>query len=292
MNEAALKRDNIAVVTGAAVGGIGFAISRLLLDRFGLKVVLADLSSELLNDATTELVKQGIAEDRFMTHVTDVTKYQDVAQLADVAFERFGRVDVLVLNAGVSRPSKDFVPPEDVESNLASWKTILDVNFFGVLHGTQAFVDRIVKQASPAAIVVTGSKQGITQPPGNPAYNVSKSAVKSLTESLAHSLLSTQVSVRLLVPGYTFTKLTGNVGGKDKPAAAWTPDQVAEELFRRWQQFYIICPDNDVTPALDSARMQWSMGDIIENRPALSRWHPEYSNQFAEFVESKVGSSK
>ncbi|KAM0789210.1 hypothetical protein ACM66B_000055 [Microbotryomycetes sp. NB124-2] len=289
MNDAALKRDNVAVVTGAAVGGIGFSIARLLLERFGVYVILSDLAGDALYACAQELVKAGVAEDRFKVHAADVTKFDEVQQLADVAFETFGRVDVLVLNAGVSQPSKDYSSREETQANLEAWHKILNVNFFGVLHGTQAFVDRIVQQDSPAAIVITGSKQGITQPPGNPAYNVSKSAVKSLAESLSHTLLSTRVSVKLLVPGWTYTKLTGSSPQKEKPAGAWWPDQVAEELFARWSEFYIICPDNAVSSELDSARMQWSMGDIIEKRPALSRWHPDHKDAFAKFVEDKTG---
>lgn len=145
-------------------------------------------------------------------------------------------------------------------------------------------------QSTPGLVVITGSKQGITQPPGNPAYNASKSAVKSLAESLAHSLLPTQLSAHLLVPGWTWTKLAGNpTGDKEKPAAAWTSGQVADELFARLDEFYVVCPDNDVGWELDQARMAWNAGDVLEGRPALSRWHPEYKDKFAAFVEDRLG---
>lgn len=139
---------------------------------------------------------------------------------------------------------------------------------------------------------------------------MSKSAVKSLAESLAHSLIPTSVSAHLLVPGYTYTKLTsgGGVPSVDKkPAAAWTADQVAEELFARLSEFYIICPDvsphfgciwslrtdaevlqNDVSWETDAARIEWNVGDILNKRPALSRWHPEHKDAFAKFLADKV----
>lgn len=139
---------------------------------------------------------------------------------------------------------------------------------------------------------MTGSKQGITQPPGNPAYNASKSAVKSLTESLAHSLLPTKLSAHLLVPGYTFTKLTNAAGNTDKPAPAWWPSQVADELFSRLGEFYIICPDNDVSWELDQARIAWNADDILQQRPALSRWHPEHEAEFKQFVEQRLAGAK
>ncbi|ORY60381.1 hypothetical protein BCR35DRAFT_355241 [Leucosporidium creatinivorum] len=288
----ALAQGNTAVVTGAGGGaGIGYAIALQLLQRYGLKVLLSDLSTDALERTSEALVKAGVDSAAFFTHAADVSQWEEVKELSNVAFEKLGRVDFLILNAGVQRPTKDFTEISSADDQLAAWNQTLGVNFYGVLHGTQAFTDRMVAQSTPAAIVVTGSKQGITQPPGNPAYNVSKSAVKSLTESLAHSLIPTSVSAHLLVPGYTYTKLTA--GGNDfdhanKPAAAWTSDQVAEELFARLDEFYIICPDNDVNWALDSARMEWNANDILKKRPALSRWHPEYEKEFAEFVKSKT----
>lgn len=83
----------------------------------------------------------------------------------------------------------------------------LETNLFGVIHGINTFLP-VVKEAStskPSAIVITGSKQGITNPPGNPAYNASKAAVKSLAEQLSYDLKDTKTSVHLLVPGWTFT---------------------------------------------------------------------------------------
>lgn len=74
--------------------------------------------------------------------------------------------------------------------------------------------------------------------------------------------------------------------GGEKPAAAWTAEQVADFMFERLEagDFYILCPDNDVTREMDQKRMAWAIGDIIENRPALSRWHPDYKDAFAAFM--------
>ena len=150
----------------------------------------------------------------------------------------------------------------------------------------QAFVPAMIESGQPGIVINTGSKQGITQPPGNTAYNVSKSGVKALTEGLAHSLreqTSGRVSAHLLIPGYTHTGMTG---GGEKPAAAWSPEQLADFMLESLARgdFYILCPDNDVTRAMDEKRMAWHMGDIIENRPALSRWHPDYKDAFAAFM--------
>ncbi|GAA5896397.1 hypothetical protein JCM6882_001003 [Rhodosporidiobolus microsporus] len=282
---AALSRGNVAVVTGAALGGIGYETSLLLLQRFGLFVVLADISKEALEATNEALISAGVSETQFETRVTDVADPKDVEDLANSVFQAKGKVDFLFLNAGVHFPSKSF------GGDLDAWSKTLSVNLFGVINGQQSFVERMVAQQSPAAVVITGSKQGITNPPGNPAYNASKAAVKSLAESLAHSLLKTQVSAHLLIPGWAYTKLgkgSYKLDMEKKPAGAWTAGQVAEELVSRLDEFYIICPDNDVTWPLDQARMQYNLDDILLKRPALSRWNPEFADKYNKYVEEKV----
>ncbi len=170
------------------------------------------------------------------------------------------------------------------------WRRILDVNLWGVINGVQAFAPAMSRQTEPSAIVNTGSKQGITTPPGDTAYNVSKAGIKVVTEALAHDLRNiegSKVSAHLLIPGFTFTGLTA-AAGAPKPAAAWTAEQVVEFLLASMaaSDFYILCPDNDVTRDMDERRILWAAGDIIENRPALSRWHPDYKAVFAEFMQA------
>lgn len=147
--------------------------------------------------------------------------------------------------------------------------------------GLATFLPLLRSSSEPKSIVITGSKQGITNPPGNPAYNASKAAVKSLAESLSYDLRSTQTSVHLLVPGWTFTGLTGGGDSKVKPGGAWWPEQVADHLEKRMaeKKFYIICPDNDVSEETDKKRMLWAVGDVVTERPPLSRWREEYKEE-------------
>ena len=165
----------------------------------------------------------------------------------------------------------------------------MDVNFFGVVNGVQSFVPKFLAQASPAAIINTGSKQGITTPPGNPAYNASKAAVKVLTEQLAHELRNANapLDVHLFVPGFTYTAMISS-SIPEKPAGAWTSTETVNYLFERVTQgdFYVLCPDNMVTPQIDARRVLWNAGDIAENRPALSRWHPDWAKAFKDFEAS------
>jgi NAD(P)-dependent dehydrogenase (short-subunit alcohol dehydrogenase family) len=268
----ALSTGNVALITGAA-GGIGLAVARKLVDR-GLRVVLADRADAVMERAT-EL------GERASGFIVDVSDRAAVEALADEVHGRFGPLSFLMNNAAISGGA-------DALSGPAIWDQVIGVNLMGVLHGVQAFVPSMIDSTRPGMVVNTGSKQGITQPPGNTAYNVSKSGVKALTEGLAHSLLeatSERITAHLLIPGFTFTGMTRGSG--EKPAAAWTSDQVAEFMFTRLKDgdFYILCPDNDVARATDEKRMAWMMGDIIENRPALSRWHHRYKDAFTAFME-------
>jgi NAD(P)-dependent dehydrogenase (short-subunit alcohol dehydrogenase family) len=215
---------------------------------------------------------------------TDVSKRDEVERLKARSYETFGEVAFLMNNAGRGGGGATlFGDPE-------RWKQILDTNLWGVVHGVQVFGPDMIAAKKPAAIVNTGSKQGITCPPGETAYNVSKAGVKVVTEALAHELRNVegcQVTAHLLIPGFTFTGITA-ARGAEKPPGAWTPAQVIDFMLPRMAagDFYILCPDNDVTRAMDEKRMRWGMDDIVKNRPALSRWHPDYKDAFAKYIAS------
>jgi len=174
-------------------------------------------------------------------------------------------------------------------ADVSKWKSTLDINLGGALNGIQLFVPDMMRATWPCAVINTGSKQGITLPPGDTAYNVSKAALRALTESLAHELLATgtRVSAHLLIPGFTFTGFTRARGITEKPPAAWTPDQVIDFMLPALARgdFYMLCPDNDVDRSTDEKRIRWAANDIIENRPALSRWHPDYAQKFADYMK-------
>jgi NAD(P)-dependent dehydrogenase (short-subunit alcohol dehydrogenase family) len=203
-------------------------------------------------------------------------------ELARAVEKRFGGADVLMNNAGIQPGSQMFGPIEN-------WQRILGVNLWGIINGSQVFAPQMIARGRPGLIINTGSKQGITTPPGDPAYNVSKAGVKAFTEALQHELRNTAgntISAHLFIPGFVFTGLTAH-GRTEKPAAAWTPEQTVDFMIERLNagDFYILCPDNDVPRKLDERRILWAAGDIVENRPALSRWHKDYAEAFATFVK-------
>ncbi len=278
----AFSAGRVAVITGAA-SGIGLAAAKRL-GGMGMKIVMADRDAAPLRVAEREVAALSAGgADHILAVACDVSRPLDVISLADEAFARFGSVSFLMNNAGVE--SNTGKPWE----NLAAFKSLIDVNFWGVVHGVCAFTERMLASGEPAIIVNTGSKQGITTPPGNLAYNVSKSALKTYTEGLAHALRNvpgSAVSAHLLIPGFTYTGLTK--GATEKPPGAWTGDQVVGFMLESLSRgdFYILCPDNDVARETDQRRMAWAIGDIIENRPALSRWHPDYKEAFEAFMKS------
>jgi len=276
-----LASDNVAVITGGA-SGIGFAAA-LRFAQAGMKVCIADIGGERLRQAETKLSSAAPGgTGNIMAVATDVSDPASVAELEAAVRNRFGGTDVLMNNAGIQPGSKMFGQREN-------WQRILSVNLWGIIHGTQTFAPGMIARGKPGLIINTGSKQGITTPPGDPAYNVSKAGVKAFTEALAHELRNTagcRISAHLLIPGFVFTPLTAH-GRTEKPAAAWTPEQTIDFMLARLEagDFYILCPDNDVPRALDERRILWAAGDIVENRPALSRWHPDYAEKFAAFVK-------
>jgi NAD(P)-dependent dehydrogenase (short-subunit alcohol dehydrogenase family) len=278
----ALNPGRVAVITGAA-SGIGLATA-VRFATMGLKVCLADLSPEALQRAAeTVAAAAATGREAILTVPTDVSRLESVQALRDTAYATFGEVAVLMNNAGTA-------PGGGSYEHIDRWRHVLEVNLWGVINGVQAFTPSMLAQRTACAIVNTGSKQGITCPPGDSAYNVSKAGVKVLTEALAHSLRNedgARITAHLLVPGSTFTAMTrGN--RTEKPPGAWTPDQVVDMLIEGMNlgDFYIICPDNEVTRAVDNKRMLWATQDITENRPPLSRWHPDYKDAFAAFLDA------
>jgi NAD(P)-dependent dehydrogenase (short-subunit alcohol dehydrogenase family) len=205
-----------------------------------------------------------------------------VSRLQAAVLERFGRVHVLMNNAGIQ-------PGSGVFESEAAWERVLAVNLWGPIHGVQVFVPGMIAHGEPAMVINTGSKQGITTPPGDPAYNVSKAGVKVLTEALQHELRSvpgSRVTAHLLIPGFVFTPLTAG-GRAEKPAGAWTPEQTVDFMLQSLDRgdFYILCPDNDVPRSLDERRILWAAQDVIENRPPLSRWHPDWQDRFTAWLQ-------
>jgi hypothetical protein len=279
----ALTPEAVAVITGGAAG-IGFAAA-MRFARLGLRICIADLGEDRLSRAAEALsdASPGGAAN-VLTVAADVSSVDEVRRIEAAVRQRFGGTDILLNNAGIQPGSRMF-------GAAASWQRVLGVNLWGVINGSQVFAPGMIDRGRPGLIINTGSKQGITTPPGDPAYNVAKAGVRVFTEALQHELRNTpgcRLSAHLLIPGFVFTELTAK-GRTEKPAGAWTPEQTVDFMLERLAvgDFYILCPDNDAPRPLDEARILWSAGDIVENRPALSRWHPDYAEAFLDYVKGR-----
>ena len=290
-----------AVITGAAAG-LGRAAALRCAER-GMRVCLVDVDEPELATASAVVSAACANGDAdVMSSCTDVSDRASVEALCTEVYERFGEVGFLFSNAGTGNA----VP--SIFSSAKAWERNLGVNLHGNLHVVQAFVPRMLEQATACTIAVTGSKQGITCPPGNVAYNVAKSGVRVLTEALQHELRGSEhaerVQAHLFVPGFVNTNLAVNYfkdlqgeafdaesvpWSEAKPAAGgWMPlqtiDYMLEAIGRG--QFYILCPDNDVTAEMDAKRIAWAAGDVITRDVPLSRWEQSgrYKEEFAAFM--------
>lgn len=234
--------------------------------------------------------------------VVDVSDPASVQALADTVFLNDGKCHFLMNNAGTGLGG-------GAMTDMKMVQRVMRVNTYGPIHGCLAFVPHMKKE--PGIIVNTGSKQGITMPPGNLTYNMSKAALKTYTEGLEHELRqdgpNRMLRAALLVPGWVNTSIVKKTlrdqavaAGEtfdessvpfheEKPAGgAWMPSQVVDFMVQELNKgrFYLLCPDNDVDRTTDNLRMTWTMQDITQDRPPLSRWHAEYKDKFNEFLEA------
>ncbi|ARP69584.1 alcohol dehydrogenase [Streptomyces pluripotens] len=190
-----LRAGQVAVVTGAA-SGIGLAMARRFAAE-GLKVVLADIEAGALERAAAGLRAEGA---EVLARVVDVGVRDQVGQLAESAYEAYGAVHVLCNNAGVGSGAEGRM----WEHEPNDWQWAFAVNVWGVFHGIQAFVPRMIESGQPGHVVNTSSGDGGIAPlPTASVYAVTKAAVVTMTESLYAHLRAehARVGASVLFPG-------------------------------------------------------------------------------------------
>jgi NAD(P)-dependent dehydrogenase (short-subunit alcohol dehydrogenase family) len=203
-------RGRVAVVTGGA-GGIGLALARAFAAR-GARIVLADVDAAALARAEGELAAAGA--EAFGV-AADVTRRESVAALADAAFARFGAVHLLCNNAGIA------VAGPLVGADPDDWRRAMDVNFWGVVYGIDAFLPRMIAQRQGGHVLNTASMAGLVGMQGLGIYCATKFAVVGLSESLRRELEPHGIGVSVLCPMLVATRIAENSAralGRASPA--------------------------------------------------------------------------
>lgn len=219
----------VAVITGAA-SGIGLALAEGALAR-GARVVISDVREDALAEAEALLAPRG----EVLAVRADVAFFADVEALAQAAVARFGRVNLLVNNAGV------FASGLAWEISLDQYDWVIGVNQRSVIHGIRAFVPRMIAQGDPCHVVTISSGAGITVNPGFASYSMTKHAVVALSEALYLDLQTQRVpniGVTIVMPGVVqsrimFPEKTGGTLGDELRARHANPVLAAVEASMR-----------------------------------------------------------
>jgi NAD(P)-dependent dehydrogenase (short-subunit alcohol dehydrogenase family) len=230
----------VAVVTGAASG-----MGRAFAGRFaqeGMKVVLADVEEQALGTAVRELKRD---EFDVLGVITNVAEVADVENLAARTLETYGKVHVVCNNAGVALHTGQGV----WEHSLNDWHWLMNVNFWGVLHGVRTFVPIMIAQDEECHIVNTSSLAGLVA--GSGAYGATKHAVVSLSESLYTELQArklTKIGVSVLCPGLVDTRIADAERNRP-PELQNASEGSSEEQRRRVEQMLEWSASDGLAPA-------------------------------------------
>jgi NAD(P)-dependent dehydrogenase (short-subunit alcohol dehydrogenase family) len=286
-----------AVVTGAA-SGIGLAMARLFASE-GMNVVLADVEEPALEKAVAEVNQQAAQGARALGVVTDVSLYESVEALADTAFAAFPSIDVLCANAGVGSGAEGPM----WQHERADWQWAFAVNVWGVFHGIQAFLPRMIAQDTPGHVVTTSSPDGgIASLPTASVYAVTKSAIVTMTEALYAQLkqADAKIGASVLFPGphMVRTGLWESYRNRPERYAKTKPRQTPYPTLEGWEQAMkdagleakMTEPEEVAAHALEGIRTGtfWilprggSSDDMIRRRSQsmLERANPAYLEKF------------
>ncbi len=262
-------RGRVAVVTGAA-SGMGLAFARRFAAE-GMQLALADVEGDAL-DAVAKELSEGGAE--VLAQRTDVSRWEDVAALADATFERFGTAHVVCNNAGV-------VTAGPVETlSLDDWEWVLGVNLWGVIHGVKAFLPRMIEQGE-GHMLATSSTAGLVSSPSIAPYNVSKFGVVALMETVARDLQlrSSPVGASVLCPGEVATRIAD--AERNRPEGSRHEPTEAEKAF-------YASAGEIVAKGLDPADVAELVVDAIRAKQFWILTHPEWKKIVERRVEALV----
>lgn len=197
----------VIVITGAS-SGLGEAAARLLAEQ-GATLVLAARRADRIQQLAEELKQKGA---NALALITDVTKHEQVKQLVDTAVQTFGKVDVIINNAGL-------MPAAPIgRLKIEEWDAMIDVNLKGVLYGIAAVLPYMKEQRS-GHIINVSSVAGHKVPNGNAVYAATKFAVRALSEGLRVEVKPHNIRTTVISPGAVATELTNTISEPDIAAA-------------------------------------------------------------------------
>jgi NAD(P)-dependent dehydrogenase (short-subunit alcohol dehydrogenase family) len=195
----------VAVITGGA-SGIGFATAKALADH-GAKIVIADIEATALAKAVAALSSSGAKVEGV---VCDVANLASVQNLADIAFSRMSRVDIVFNNAGVA------VGGPITAMKHSDWEWIIKVDLWGPIHGVEVFLPRMIEQRQGGHILFTASFAGLVPNEGLGPYCVAKYGVVALAEVLRREIRQHNIGVSVLCP----MRVETNIGSSERNRAA------------------------------------------------------------------------
>ena len=200
-------QNKVVFITGGG-HGIGLSLGRIFAGH-GAKVVLADINEQRLTTAKASLAESGFDVD---TIVCDVARAESVKNAADFTVERFGKVHIVINNAGVSLAGKPGAIP------LEDWRWIVDINLMGVVYGVEVFVPLIKSHGEGGYIINTASMAGHIAGPSMSPYHATKYAVVGYSESIRQDLQAENIGVSVLCPAWVRTDIHN--AGINKPSLA------------------------------------------------------------------------
>lgn len=273
------KENNTAVISGGA-SGIGLELAKRLLS---LKMNVAIVDLNISEHAKSILNEVNISKRKILFHQADVQDINALENFHSLVKQEFGNVHYLMGNAGIiSMGTKPWEGRQELQN-------IMNINFMGVVNLCNVFIPSMLKHGEDGIVVNTASKQGITRPPGNYAYNLSKAGIVAYTEAISHAFLieeNCKLKSSLLIPAFVYTPMI-SAFISEKPDFAATAEETIDYFFKalKRDEFYILCPDNETNRKIDEKRIQWSVDDIIKSRPAMSRWHPDFKDEFENYMK-------
>ncbi|MFW2436240.1 MAG: SDR family NAD(P)-dependent oxidoreductase [Parvibaculales bacterium] len=231
-------RDKICVVTGAG-SGIGAACAQALAAE-GAYVVMTDIRADMLETAHKAIVEAG---GRAETHIVDVSDRDAMFALADKVDKAHGGADLILNNAGVAHSAT----VADMTMDNFNW--VMDIDFWGVVYGTQAFLPHFLKRGS-GHVANVSSIFGLIGVPSQSAYNAAKYAVLGFSEALRHEMVEHNVGVTVIHPGGINTNIVRHARLSQGPNA----EAEHEEAIIKFQELTMTQPDKAAQIILKAIR--------------------------------------